>query len=386
MILDFVISLFLILFGFYVSKKYKLSNKNIVIARYLWIYHLIFCVYFYFSILSQGGSDSNRYWEDAILIKDIDMFLNMFLLKGTAAMIAINFFPSKVLGLSYFTGSIMYAFVGYLGILYFFKISIEKISLKVKFLNISLFPFLFFLPNLHFWTCNVGKDTLLFFCIAIIFYYIDKNKYIIPIIFAVIGFLVRPHIILFIIIAFGFTYLFNAKASIFKKGVLIGVLVGVFIIMLPKVLQYTQIESLNVENYNKFSEKKIKNLSRSHTGSSVDISSYPLPLKIFTFLYRPFFFDINGIPAILASFENLLLLLLTIKVFKNKPKIIFKNAPLIIKSLTIFLIIGTLSFSQILGNVGIMLRMRNMFLPGMFLFLLWSMAYMKSINYTQKNN
>ena len=41
-----------------------------------------------------------------------------------------------------------------------------------------------------------------------------------------------------------------------------------------------------------------------------------------------------------------------------------------------FLIIGTLAFSQSLGNVGIMIRMRNMFLPGLIIFLLWHFSFL----------
>jgi hypothetical protein len=91
---------------------------------------------------------------------------------------------------------------------------------------------------------------------------------------------------------------------------------------------------------------------------------------VLTFLYRPFFFDINGIPALIASFENLLLLLLSVKVLRNSPFKSFRKSPFIIQGLIYFLIIGTLAFSQSLGNLGIMLRMRNMFLPGLIIFIL----------------
>ena len=58
----------------------------------------------------------------------------------------------------------------------------------------------------------------------------------------------------------------------------------------------------------------------------------------------------------------------------------FKAAPFVIKGLVIFLIIGTLAFSQSLGNLGIMIRMRNMFLPGLLIFILWSFSYQQRNN------
>jgi hypothetical protein len=88
-------------------------------------------------------------------------------------------------------------------------------------------------------------------------------------------------------------------------------------------------------------------------------------------LFRPFIFDIISIPFLLASIENIILLVLTIRFFGSKPITSFKRAPFVIKGMVYFLIIGTLAFSQSLGNLGIMIRMRNMFLPGLIIFLFW---------------
>jgi len=77
--------------------------------------------------------------------------------------------------------------------------------------------------------------------------------------------------------------------------------------------------------------------------------------------------------------ENLLLLIISFSIFRSKPVQTFKAAPFVIKGLVIFLIIGTLAFSQSLGNLGIMIRMRNMFLPGFLIFILWSYSYQKQL-------
>lgn len=60
---------------------------------------------------------------------------------------------------------------------------------------------------------------------------------------------------------------------------------------------------------------------------------------------------------------------------RTKPVEAFRKAPFVIKGLVFFLIIGTLAFSQSLGNVGIMIRMRNMFLPGLLIYILWCFSY-----------
>jgi len=97
-------------------------------------------------------------------------------------------------------------------------------------------------------------------------------------------------------------------------------------------------------------------------------------------LFRPLFFDVNGIPALVSSFENLILLMLSyIVVFKNNFRLTFKNAPFVIKGMIFFLIVGTLAFSQSLGNLGIMIRMRNMFLPGLLIFILYSFSFQQEL-------
>ena len=60
------------------------------------------------------------------------------------------------------------------------------------------------------------------------------------------------------------------------------------------------------------------------------------------------------------------------KLLMRKPIKTFNEAPFIIKGLMFFLAIGTFAFSMSLGNLGIMLRMRNMFLPGMLIFICYS--------------
>jgi hypothetical protein len=95
-------------------------------------------------------------------------------------------------------------------------------------------------------------------------------------------------------------------------------------------------------------------------------------------LFRPFLFDIKSFPSLLAAIENSILLFLTIKYFLNKPLQSLRNAPFLIQGMMYFLIIGTLTFSQSLGNLGIMIRMRNMFLPGLIIFFLWHFSYIQN--------
>ena len=355
------------------SFRSKLSPNNYSTLKQLYFFHLLFGVYYCFFVLG----DSVGYWRQPKLMSYTSFVHSFQEEQGTYFMYALNYIPSNILGLSYFTGTMMYSVIGFIGLTYFYLLAIETIPNNPKFRGYYLFPLLFFLPNLHFWSCAVGKDTLLFFCIGIFVYGLMSatRRMLLIILALVLSYFIRPHITLFMILAFGFSIVMTTNKSLFQRVFFFSIMIGIAIYIFPLVLKFARIEEATVDNFNTFAVNKASLLSRSHTGSAIDISSYPLPLKIFTFLFRPFFFDINSIPSLLASIENALLLVLTITVFRSKPIESFKKAPFVIQGMIYFLIIGTIAFSQSLGNLGIMIRMRNMFLPGLIIFLLWHFSY-----------
>lgn len=370
------ILIFLLGYMFIQSFAAKLSEANLNTLKKLYLFHVIFGTYFCFFC----KSDSIGYWKQAKFMSYSDFIYSLTQYQGTYFIYALNYYPSNILDLSYFTGTMLYSLIGFMGLTYFYVMSVELIPNNPKYKEYYLFPLLFFLPNLHFWSCAVGKDTLLFFCIAIYIYGLMQPFKRMPLIVLglVLSYFIRPHITLFMLLGFGIAYFSGKNISVLKRILFFGVMFGIAVVILPKVLEFAKIEETSIEGFTQFSESKAAVLSRSHTNSSIDISSYPFPLKVFTFLFRPFFFDINGIPSVLASLENLLLLILSLAVFTSKPLLSFKKAPFVIQGMVYFLIIGTLAFSQSLGNVGIMIRMRNMFLPGLIIFIFWHFSYRQS--------
>lgn len=390
--MDIFFFIIIVLFGvgFINLFKGQLPTNEINNLRKLLFFHLLVGTGYYF-LTQNGGGDAWGYWRRAKLMDADDFWFNLLESKGTGFMNAFNYFPAKILDLGFFTNTMFYSLIGFLGFVFFYLIAFQLIPYNSKFKGYYLFPLVFFMPNLHFWSSGIGKDTLLFFCIGMFCYGLLNIAKRLPLLVLalLLSYLVRPHITLFLVVSFGLAYVFGGKVSAGKRIFFSVFLIGLGIAILPTVMEFAKIEEATVESFDEFSDEKIDVLSRKHTGSSLDISSYPFPLKVFTFLFRPLFFDINGIPAVVASFENLLLLLLTyIVIVKHNFKNTFKNAPFVIKGLFFFLIIGTLAFSQSLGNLGIMIRMRNMFLPGLLILILWSFSYkqeLKNKPSTQEN-
>ena len=310
--MNFFINLLIIVFAYFFINSFKkiIVFKGIRTLTKLFVYHIIFGAYYCFFLIG----DANRYLMNPKKMSALDI-LNFFNLdfKGTYFIYILNYWPSNILGLSYFTGTMIYSFLGFMGITYFYLICIKFIPYNSKFRRYNLFPLIFFMPMLHFWSCAVGKDTLSFYCVALFAYGIIKPlgrmHYIV---FALLlSYFIRPHITLFLVIAFGIAFVSGSKISNFQRSFFIFILLGIAIYILPQVLNFSKIDNASFDSFDKFSKNHFELLRGNNVGSSVDISSYPLPFKIFTFLYRPLLFDINGLPSFIASIENILLLYFT---------------------------------------------------------------------------
>lgn len=378
MLLDFIyIPIFVFLaLRFPLLLVEKNEAKYFPILKKLVFFHFLLGVAYYYFIMNNGG-DAMRYWNIAKLMDNAQFFQSIRGGEGTEFMEAFNYIPANLMGMSFLSNSMFYTMLGSLGVTYFFLIAVRTIPYNKIIYGYVLFPLIFFLPNLHFWSSGVGKDTILFLCIGMFVYGLMKPAQRIPLIViaGLLSMAIRPHITLFLLVGFGLAYVFGGKVSRFQRILFSLVLMGIGLAILPSVMEFAKIEEASVESFDKFADAKSSVLSRASTGSAIDISSYPFPLKVLTFLFRPFFFDVKNLSGLISSLENLVLVIIFIKAMRTQPITAFRKAPFVIKGLVFFLIIGTLAFSQSLGNVGIMIRMRNMFLPGLLIYLMWCFSF-----------
>ncbi len=375
MILDLIYIPIIILLGLSFINLFssQLTDYDKSMLKKLFFFHLLMGTYYCFFI--QG--DAIGYWRVPKTYTFDTFKEGLFNGEGTMFMYAFNFMFSNLLNMSYLSNTLLYSLFGFMGLTFFYLVAKQTVPFNKIISGYVVFPLIFFLPNLHFWSSGVGKDTILFLCIGMFVYGLMKPMTRIPLILvaALLTMAIRPHILLFLLVGFGMAYILGGKISGFQRFAFSVVLLGIGLAILPSVMEFAKIEEASVESFDKFSEAKAGVLSRASTGSAVDISSYPFPLKVFTFWFRPLFFDVRNINGLIASIENLIILLIFIKAMRNNPVKAFKEAPFVIKGLVFFLIVGTLAFSQSMGNVGIMIRMRNMFLPGMLIYLMWVFSY-----------
>lgn len=390
MILNIMVCIVVILIGFNLKNAFKgFDERDKRILNRLFFFHMAIAVVFHLYIAAFGG-DAQHYWGQPKVMPFSEILEMALGGSPSGTMFLLNYFPSKVLDLSFFTGNMIYAQLGFLGFLLLYRISksylqnFESLA-DIKIFGIAVFPWIWFLPNMHFWSGGIGKDTILFFCIAGFVYALQNLKVRIlwMVVALIIATAVRPHITLFLIASFGLGYVFDGSLKGYQKVFIIVVFVVGLASIFNYVLDFIQLDSLETDVIEEYATTKSSSLNAERSGSGVDTSNYPLPLKIFTFLYRPLFFDINNAFSILASFENLILLIFTVKVFRSRPLRALRRSDFLLKGSLVFFLLGSIAFSLILGNLGIMLRQKNMFVPWFIVFGLWVFHY--SYNQLKEN-
>jgi hypothetical protein len=387
-ILDPIFFFILLLLGFNIKNLYSnFDQYERKLLNYLFIYH-IFLSFVFFYTVNESGGDAIKYWYDAKTLNFIELkTLVSKDFEPTIFMYLLNYIPSNILELSFYIGNLFYAVIGFWGYVLFLQILKAKIPnysnlRKLKVASVSIFPVLLFMPNLHFWTSGIGKDTLLFFAIILFIFAFTKKKRRLTNVFfaAILSFLVRPHMLLFLVVGFGLGYVLSSNVAVYKKGFILFIGLLILIPLLSTVLEFVNLESLDTNTIEEFSTTKADNLSED-SGSAIDLSSYPFPLKLLTFLYRPLFFDAPNVLGLVVSLENTFYILLTLSLFKKSFFTKIKNANFFIKGSFYFFIISACALSLILGNLGIIIREKTMILVPFFIVIF----YINSLFYSEKN-
>ncbi|MGI6047339.1 MAG: hypothetical protein ACOYEG_04945 [Petrimonas sp.] len=379
LLLDILFSLLSIFAAFSIKYFYNFNRNEKKLVNIIFVFHTIVCIAAT-PILFEGG-DAYGYWMiPKIMNWQEILYLVQSNLNPTVIINLINYFPSNALGLSFPTGMFMYSFFGLWGFV-FILLTVKHlvgdltVFKKSKVFGVNVYPLIFLLPNMHFWSVGIGKDTLLFFAVSLFIYSVlnIKKRFLGLIVASTIAFFIRPHMLLFLVASFALAYLLSSKTPLYQKIILTGVSLALFIPLLNVVLEFAKIEELSLENFMEFSARRATSLSVA--GSGIDLSGLPYPLKVLTFLFRPLFFDAHNFFAYLVSFENLIQIFLLVFFLKNRFLTLLKFSPVIIRACFLFYIIGALAFAPIMSNLGIIIREKNMIMPAFLIFILISVYY-----------
>ncbi len=346
--------------NFFLQRLYR--NYKVL----LFFYHLAFSYLAYQLRISRGISDSHFYWAQNININDYSWF--DFADYGANFVLFLNY-PFIKLGLPFWFGFAIYGVVGYLGILKWIAFS-EKVVGEIYFKGFNLLPLLFFLPNLHYWTATLGKEPLVFLAIAYIFNFIAdfKAKRTSTIIAFVVLLLIRPHIAILLLFSILMVVLFQKKYSLKNRIIFLISSLSIFSILFYMVFQLALIRHWNWSRIIYSNDYSI--LSFRNSRAYVPMLDYSIWYKLFSFNFRPLFFDAPTLWALLASFENAFVLLFHVLfiwlLIVNYKKNQFSDW---MKIVFLFTLVTSLVYVQRYANLGIFMRTKIMYQPFMLLII-----------------
>lgn len=354
------------------------ANTNATINKsYLWVLFLAHITLSLVYLIYAGitTSDSIAYYKVSSTTQDWGSFFQ----TGSPFIRFLAWPFSNFFQLSYYAVMLLFSYLGFLGILLFYAAAKENIQLPKKYNNLTALEWIFLLPNVHFWSASLGKGSIMILGIGLFIYGLSRFNY--RFIYILIGIFIiyytRPHI-LFTSIGGVLIALLLTRSGI-NKGIKFFLIIASFTAiynLTDKVLEFTDTDSINILNSKTLSHKAIE-LGKSTSG--IDISSYNPIFKLFTFWFRPLFFDAPGLMGIIVSFENILLFVFSFTIIKTIfSKWKYLNGWFLI---CIFcFILGSFALAQVSGNLGIALRQKAQLMP------LFYIVYAKCLEYQQNKS
>ena len=341
----------------------------------LYFYHLIFWgVYYTYTVFNR--SDSKNYFERS---SSFDQAWSELLVTGTRFIEFVAYPFTNTLGFNYEMAMLLFAWFGYIGFVHFYIFFKENVKLKLQLWGNDLLLILLFLPNMHFWTASLGKGSIIFMGLGLFAYamrYPQKRIFAL-ILGSVVVYMVRPHMFMFLGLGAVLGYFTGKeKVPLYQKIIVYVAFAGGLFILSDSILAFANLNEEDVVgSFQDFSQVQAGRLSSA--GSGVDITSYPLPLKLFTFWFRPLFVDAPGALGLFVSFENLLYVILAYKlVDKDFIPFLKKSTSLVKMSLVIF-ITSSIALSFVMSNLGIAMRQKSMVMYFLFFVIISFLEFKK---------
>jgi hypothetical protein len=357
------------------SYKKKFSFFSTSLMNKLYLYHTLFWgVYYTYTVFNR--SDSKNYFERSA---NFNGPWSDLLTSGTRFIEFVAYPFTNTLGFSYEMAMLLFAWFGYLGFIHFYIFFKENVKSKLQLWGYDLLLILLFLPNMHFWTASLGKGSLIFMGIGLFAYAMrfPQKRLFALILGSFIVYMIRPHMFMFLGLGAVLGYFTGReKVPLYQKVLVYVAFVGGIFVMSDQILAMANINEEDVlGSFQDFSQVQAGRLSSS--GSGVDITNYPLPLKLFTFWFRPLFVDAPGALGIFVSFENLLYVILAFKlVDKDFIPFLKKSTSLVKMSLVIF-ITSSIALSFVMSNLGIAMRQKSMVMYFLFFVVIAFLEYKK---------
>ncbi|MDI1323168.1 MAG: hypothetical protein PSV36_10495 [Algoriphagus sp.] len=339
-------------------------------------YHMFFgLVYWTYSQFNR--SDSGQYY-----LKTKNYWKNWFdaYSAGTDFVEWLAFPWVRWLGFNYDMMMFLTTWLGFWGFVYFYLFFKENLRFNPKFEGYDAITIFMFLPNMHFWTASLGKGAIIFAGIGFLVYGLSwPGKRIPHMVFGgYLCYMIRPHILFAILIGMGVGFVLGReKVPLYQKYLVAFGALAVSLFVYEDLLIFLGYDPNNVVA--SFEEESALNSQRLQSaGSGVDMGSYSLPFKLFTFWFRPLFIDSPNIIGLVVSMENALYIYMFSKVLNKDFIKYIQVAPAMVKMSAVVFISISLSMTFVMSNLGIIIRQKSQIMYFMLFVVIAFMDWQKT--------
>jgi hypothetical protein len=333
------------------------DNSRLALFVVIAVLHIA-AAYVYYSFVQTSDADTKLYYFDVYGFYE-DKFA-----FGTVAVVHITQWLKMAVGGTYFDFFLLYQMLGVWGIALVMRTMQEAADALDTPLP-ALAILLLFLPGMYFWTSAIGKDAPLFVACALAVwscFRISSRWFWFGIAIAIMV-LFRAHVALLTVVALALALVAGRGVPTIARIFLVIAAVGSTAFLFGTVQAELRVDLSSVGSVANFVEQQTTAATR---GVDDSLARGSFLTKLFSLLYRPLFFDTDGIFGLVASFQNLFMVAFTFLLLRNiKLWAELFRGSLAIRFATFHMVLLFFMLAFMYYNVGLGLRQREMATPAL---------------------
>ncbi|MFN3388535.1 MAG: hypothetical protein ACK40O_06345 [Allosphingosinicella sp.] len=339
----------------------EMTRLRFVVLVMVWVLHLLATVVYY-DYVQTNPADTGMYYYDPLGWYGTGFQLNTYVVIWLVQTLKL------LIGGSYFDYFLLFQAFGFWGLAIMMR-TFEEVYRELGIPQGPVSYLLLFLPGMHFWTSPIGKDSLLFLASAAAVWAAMQiqRRFIVFGAAIVLMVLVRPHVALIALMALALATFFDPRTKGYMKaGLLVVALAGLGVVA-GTVRSTFRLDVTSVDSVSDFLTTKSEVFETIEGGSAVIGASFPE--RVLSLLFRPMFVDAEDMFGLIASAENLLLLIIVGTIlFRLGTAAALARQALFLRFSLLFALGLVLMLSAVYYNVGLGLRQKMMMMPALLTF------------------
>lgn len=368
---EFILTCILLVVLFLWNRKFgrvhSMYSRDEFLLQGICMYHLLFAGVFTW-YLKENGGDSMRYWSLQADFSQNPVRWMDYWGHGTFFLQWLHYWPSKIFGLEFWFGNVLYAGISWLGIREIFALMRPHIASSGNRVLEASGWLILFLPNMHFWSAGVGKEAWLLLGMAMVLkgFSALRSHWIHVLLGLLLAFWIRPAFgivlgaVSFVVVLADSDFETKTKVLIAALGFVAGSL-GIW-----KLSIMMHLDEISLQAIFRFSESQFDFLAGFQANSEFPMEEYNWLQRIWSLLFRPSIWETFEFWSLAAALENTVGLMLTISglvALFTFPKTKLSS------SIPGFLFVGfgvcvgmSVVYGLTLNNLGIIMRMKSTYM------------------------